>query len=103
MRWAKTSLRNSFFGWVGKDTASDPPARLDEIRRAMLDALEQADGGRKSALERKLLFARDIEELWYTRPDLMQVLATARGESAAREIMAGISELFDGQRARRHR
>lgn len=95
MRWAKTSLRNSFFGWMGKDSAPELEARTEEIRRAMLHALEQGPGGGKSALERKLLFARSTEELWYARPDLMNALAASQGEAVARDLMEKITDLFD--------
>ena len=65
MRWAKTTLRNSFFGWMGHPAPAVPAERLDAVRKAMLDALGN-DAGNKvhTALERKLLFAKDIGELW---------------------------------------
>ncbi|MBL8337572.1 MAG: hypothetical protein U1F00_23120 [Rhodoferax sp.] len=97
MRWAKTTLRNSFFGWMGHAAPAVPPERLDAVRRAMLDALAQAgitDGS--TALERKLLFSKDIGELWYARPELMNALAASIGESRARDQLVGITRLFDG-------
>jgi len=95
MRWAKTSLRNSFFGWFGHDTPAAPAERIEAIRRAMLDALEQSDNPDHVALERKLLFAKDIAELWYARPELMNAIAARCGEAQARESLAAITSLFE--------
>ena len=51
--------------------------------------------GRNSAVERKVLFAHDLDELWYVRPDLMTAIAAARGESVARQCLADITRMFD--------
>ena len=95
MRWAKTSLRNSFFGWMAHQSPAEPSARLEDIRKAMLQLLEQSPDGRNSAVERKVLFAHDLDELWYVRPDLMTAIAAARGESVARQCLADITRMFD--------
>ncbi len=95
MRWAKTSLRNSFFGWLAHQPAAQPSERLEEIRRAMLALLEQSPVGDNSAVERKVLFAHDIDALWYLRIDLMTTLSEARGESVARTCLADITRMFD--------
>ncbi len=97
MRWAKTSLRNSFFGWMAHSPAAEPGDRLEEIRKAMLLALEQTLEAKNTAIERKLLFAQDLDELWYARPDLMTVIAADRGESVARDCLAEITPLFKGK------
>lgn len=95
MRWAKTSLRNSFFGWLAHQPAAQPSERLEEIRKAMLALLEQSPNGNNSAVERKLLFAHDIDALWYLRIDLMTALAEARGESVALTCIVDITRMFD--------
>ena len=96
MRWAKTSLRNSFFGWLGHDTPAAPAERIEAVRKAMLEALEQSSDAQSIALERKLLFAKDIGELWYARPELMNAVAARVGETLASECLCGITALFDG-------
>ena len=96
MRWAKTTLRNSFFGWLGHAAPAVPPEKLNSLRKAMLDALGEDTGERHAALERKLLFAKDIGELWYSRPELMNALASRVGEARARETLFGVTRLFDG-------
>lgn len=95
MRWAKTSLRNSFFGWMAHQPAAEPSARLEEIRKAMLQLLEQSPDGSNQAIERRVLFAHDLDELWYLRPDLMNAIAAVRGESAAYACLAAITRMFD--------
>lgn len=96
MRWAKTTLRNSFFGWMGHAAPAVPPERLDAVRKAMLDALAHEAGEGHTGLERKLLFAKDIGELWYARPELMNAVAARVGEARARDTLAGVTRLFDG-------
>lgn len=95
MRWAKTSLRNSFFGWLAHQPAAEPSIRLEEVRKAMLEAIEQCADGSNSAIERKVLFAYDLDALWYLRTDLMSAIAASRGESTAHDCLANISSMFD--------
>lgn len=95
MRWAKTSLRNSFFGWMAHQPTAQPSARLEEIRKAMLQLLEQDSDDRNSGVERKVLFAHDLDALWYLRTDLMSAIAESRGESAANACLADITQMFD--------
>jgi len=62
----------------------------------MLEALGQGGDGDHTALERKLVFAKDIGELWYARPALMNAVAARIGESRARDVLVTITRLFDG-------
>jgi hypothetical protein len=94
MRWAKTSLRNSFFGWLANEAVPESGLDLEVVRKAMLQTLEQGAGETHAAIERKLLFAHDIDQLWYARPDLMNALAAIKGEAAARACMDDITGLF---------
>jgi len=95
MRWAKTSLRNSFFGWMANQPAAEPSARLEDIRKAMLQVLEQGPQASNTAIERRILFAYDLDALWYVRPDLMNAVAAVRGESVARGCLNEITDMFD--------
>ena len=97
MRWAKTSLRNSFFGWKANEPAVESFDDLEAIRKAMLQALEQTTDGVNSAIERKLLFAQDIDQLWYARPELMTAIAASKGESLANTCLADITRLFEAR------
>lgn len=95
MRWAKTSLRNSFFGWMANEPVAGSNDDLETLRKAMLDALEQSIDGVSSAIERKVLFAHDIDHLWYCRPELMTAIAASRGEAVATDRLAEITRLFE--------
>jgi len=81
---------------MGHAAPSVPRERLDAVRKAMLDALGNDAGKVHTALERRLLFAKDIGELWYARPELMNALAARVGEARARETLVGVTRLFDG-------
>jgi len=94
MRRAKTSLRNSFFGWMAHQPAEQPSERQEDIRKAMLQAIEQSLDGKNSAIERKVLFAHDLDALWYLRPDLMTAIAATIGESAAHTCLEEITRMF---------
>lgn len=98
MRWAKTSLRNSFFGWLANESVAESDDDLEAIRNVMLQALEQNQDGLNSTIERKLLFARDIEQLWHARPELMTAIAASRGEAVANRSLSDITRQFE-QRA----
>ncbi len=98
MRWAKTSLRNSFFGWKANEPVAESNDDLEAIRKLMLQALEQNQDGPNSAIERKLLFAHDIDQLWYLRPELMTTIAASRGEAIANHCLTDITRQFE-QRA----
>lgn len=95
MRWAKTSLRNSFFGWKANAPVVESNDDLEAIRKAMLQALEQTTDGVNSAIERKLLFAHDIDQLWYARPELMTAIAASKGEALAKTCLADITLVFE--------
>lgn len=95
MRWAKTSLRNSFFGWIAHQDATGPSDRVEAIRKAMLQLLEQSPDGHNSTIERRVLFAHSLDDLWYARPELMTAVAAARGEAIARDCLADITRMFE--------
>ena len=95
MRWAKTSLRNSFFGWMANEPVAQSNDDLEAIRKLMLQALEQNQDGLNSTVERKLLFAQDIDQLWYVRPELMTAIAASRGEAIANRCLTDITRQFE--------
>ncbi len=95
MRWGKTTLRNSFFGWIAHQGTAEPSERLEDIRKAMLQLLDQSPNRQNSAIERRVLFAHNLDELWYARPDLMTCVAAACGEAFARDRLADITRMFD--------
>ena len=69
---------------------------LDTIREVMLDALGPVAAVNYPQIERRILFARDLQALWYARADLMAVLSDQHGERAAHAKMEPISHRFKG-------
>ncbi|MCW5627337.1 MAG: hypothetical protein KIT47_00635 [Rhodoferax sp.] len=93
-RLVGTKLRDSLFGLLRGPANAQEEGDVDGIRRAMLAALGEDAGADLAQVERQILFAADLEALWYTRSALMHAIATTRGESHARGSLARISQLF---------
>jgi hypothetical protein len=87
----------SLFGLLGSPrSAHELDDAIGEIQEAMLEAL--GPGGAKSfpAVSRRIMYAPDLQALWYLRGDLMGALAAVHGEAQARRIIQDISDQFDG-------
>ena len=98
MRRMAVSFISSMQSLLGASVAGPQrsPARLETIRQAMLDLLQE-DGCRVFPLvERRILFASDLQALWYLRSDLMAALSYLQGERIARQSLKDITELFEG-------
>lgn len=87
-------IGDSIWSALGRDESDSPDAALDRVRTAMLLVVEKYGGEDHFRLDMKINFAHEIAELWYLRPELMQVVAAAQGEQVAQECMAGITALF---------
>lgn len=73
-----------------------PTVVTERIRKAMLFALDAHCGPSHKALDLKICLAQGIAELWYLRPDLMQMISVSTGEAVARDVLAQITALFEG-------
>lgn len=85
----------SLFGESAPDLS--PESRIKEIRQAMLDSL--AGLGESHHLTRvwaRVLYAPDIQALWYLRTEMMILLAGLLGESAAKTRLLTITDMFSG-------
>lgn len=72
-------------------------SRVTEIRQAMLDCLSDLeDSYHQTQVWAHIHYARDIQTLWYLRPDVMTLLANVRGESVAQQKLLHITALFSG-------
>lgn len=89
-------LKNSFFAWMGREAYEAPAVVTERIRKAMLFALDSHCGPSHKALDLKICRAPGIAELWYLRPDLMQIISVSTGEVVARDVLAQITALFEG-------
>lgn len=99
MRFNKTTLRNSFFGWlVPAAKPVDPRVRLEEIRAVMLGYLAdlRLHDEWSVMLERKLRKATEIDTLWYARSELLQLMSQRMGERPAGREMAKVTKMFQG-------
>lgn len=98
MRWFKPNLR-SVYGLLGNPpapTESILETGTEDIREAMLALLGETGTKRFPHVTRRVRYANDIQALWYLRGDLMAALAALHGESAAREKVQRITEMFHG-------
>ena len=99
MRWSKSTLRNSIFGWMAPAAsvpAINPAVRIEAIRHAMLSCLAEFEDDMHVNFGRKLRSAVDIDTLWYSRSELMQLTSRRIGEVRARERMQPITQMFIG-------
>ncbi|MEY4883367.1 MAG: hypothetical protein RIS34_1221 [Pseudomonadota bacterium] len=99
MRWTPTNLLsnvNHFFGGSITDSGGSVIQRTEEIRVAMLNCLGDSGCVAFPLTERKVRFARDVQDLWYLRADVMAALSAMQGERVARQKVEDISPKFRG-------
>lgn len=99
--WAVSSIRDSLLGWLGvSGTCADAPT-AERARKAMLELLLFEGMGlaesKHLALLGRVRYARDLEALWYLRPDLVSALAAQHGERVARERVNALAGYFGAQ------
>jgi cytosine/adenosine deaminase-related metal-dependent hydrolase len=87
-------IRNSFWSVLGRDTADSHDVAMERVRTAMLKVIDEFGDDQTRRLEAKISDAQEIAELWHLRPDLMHMVAAARGEEVAGECMAQVTALF---------
>lgn len=87
-------IRDSIWSVLGRDTSDATDLVLERVRSAMLMALEQYGDESQVRLDMKISCAREISELWYLRPELMHMVASAHGEEVARVCVSKITALF---------
>ncbi len=101
MRWAKSTITQSFFGWLSHSGASTDMAdslrdRVDDIRLSMLDSLGEDGELNYPQLTRKVRYAGDAQALWYLRGELMAALSAMANETDARTHIDMITGMFKG-------
>lgn len=89
-------LRDSFWTLRGPPETEAPGAVVERLRDAMQRALAEHLGPDGQELQRQVRRARDIDSLWYLRPEIMNAIAAGRGEAAARSCLVGLTALFRG-------
>ena len=99
MRWMSTNyIVSSMQGLLGGTSSEMARAtfRIEDIRQAMLDGLGEEGCAAFSGLERRVLFAADLQGLWYLRSDLMAAISSIQGESVASQKLRHITHMFEG-------
>jgi hypothetical protein len=98
MRWFNSNLKDSVLALLGGGDLS--PAvledRTEDIRLFILMELGEFAETNYPKLVRNVTYAQDAQSLWYTRGEVMAVLADMHGETIAREKMDRISDKFRG-------
>ena len=87
-------IADSFWAVLGRDQADSHDVALERVRNAMLRVTDEFGEPEHSRLSEKIGAAREIVDLWHLRPDLMQLVAAARGEEMASRCVAEITALF---------
>jgi hypothetical protein len=97
MRRIPSSLRDSFWAWLGcADPDTGHAEALGRVRQGMLELLGDGAELTHDALVQRIRHAREAEALWYVRHDLLVALAEVHGEAAARQSIASLNALFSG-------
>jgi hypothetical protein len=98
MSWLKTAS-NSLIGALGLSPAPSESVledRTEEIRQTMLSGLGEKGAELFPGLRRRLMFAADLEALWYLRSEWMGALSSVQGERVASAHLRGINIQFEG-------
>lgn len=99
MRWLKPNLSSSIYAIFAASAfrtkpEPDPEIGVEEIQVAMLALLPTGGGDRFPQFTRRVRHAADLVSLWFLRGELMAVLSSRYGESAALEQLEGVSDMF---------
>lgn len=98
MSWLK-SASNSIVGALGlypSPSESVLEDRTEEIRHSMLSSLGERGSETYPALRRRLMFANDIEALWYLRSEWMGAMSSLNGERVASAHLRDLNNQFEG-------
>ena len=87
-------IRSSFWAQLGAETFESPGPIFQEVRDAMLQALQTHCGMQHGGLMSQIQNAHDLSELWELRPRMWLALSPAGG--AAEKELHRISDMFNG-------
>lgn len=89
---------SSMQGLLGRPLVEDSRAmvRIEDIRQAMLDSLGDEGCTSYPHIERRVLFAPDLQGLWYLRADIMVAISSLQGEGVASQKIRIITSMFEG-------
>lgn len=89
---------SSMQGLLGRPPVDENPSSfgIEDIRQAMLDSLGDEGCTSYPHIERRVLFAPDLQGLWYLRADMMVAMSSLLGERAASQKLRQITHMFEG-------
>jgi hypothetical protein len=98
MSWKRSKFATSFMSLFVEPVPVRPSAiRVQEVRQAMLDCFQGVPPGPEQArIWGRVLYASDIQALWYLRSDMMTLLAHPLGETEAQNRLTQVTALFVG-------
>lgn len=70
--------------------------KAEAIREEMIRCLGHFAMTQFAGLRRRIIFASDIDGLWYLRSEMMAALCDIHDEAKARATMGAITEMFRG-------
>jgi len=93
-----THFISSMQGLLGISSADESRTtfRIEDIRQAMLDSVGDEGCTSFPHIERRVLFAADLQGLWYLRSDVMVAISSLQGESEASLKIRQITGMFEG-------
>ena len=101
MGWKISRLSTSLMGLLREREPNQSAAtqsRIEHIREEMLDCMASfLDGSAvRPQVWAKVLYADDVQALWYLRSDVMHMLCDHCGETLAASKLDALTELFRG-------
>lgn len=95
MSWLASSLAVRLQGLRGRwRPIPVTETRIEQIREAMLAALDESGDGKSLGLKTRIRHAGDTQRMWDLRSELMKALASDQGEARAGEKLLLITEMF---------
>jgi len=85
---------DSLWALLGQPETEASEAVVERVREAIQAALLEQLGEEGFEIKVRVRFARNLECLWYLRPEIMNAIATRQGEAAARACMTRLTLLF---------
>lgn len=101
MSWKISRIPSSLMGlWRERDSSPSLGTlpQLEHIREGMLECMASflETSTTRPQVWTKVLYANDIQSLWYLRSDVMQMLSRHCGETLATNKLEALTERFRG-------
>lgn len=95
MSWLASSLAVRLEGLRARRLPNPArEARMEQVREAMLAALDESGDDRFLGLKTRIRFAGDAQRMWDLRSELMKALGSAQGEARAGETLRLVTGMF---------